>query len=134
AARVAVLPWARVRTLTELHELMETADVFSSRVIVNIEDEFKDVLPPARVTALLSDYTFQSYALDVAISTPGWLYNDVDYHALQDYPALLQLFPQDMRRDPAELEQIQADCVKHARDKGFVYVGVTCQTYGAAEP
>ena len=134
AAGVAVLPWARVRTMIELHDLMETADVFSSRVIANIENEFETVLPPAKVAALLADYTLQSHALDAAISTVGWVYNAVDYSPLANYPVLLQLFPQDMKRDPAELEQIQADCVKHARERGFVHVGITAQTYGAAEP
>jgi hypothetical protein len=134
AANVEVLPWARCRTLSDCHDLLETADAFASKVILNIEDEFKDVLSPARVAAMLPDYTLQSNALDVAISTVGWVYNDVDYNPLGDYPVLLQIFPTDMRRDPAELETIQAQCVAHARDKGFTYVGVTIQAYGDAKP
>jgi hypothetical protein len=131
---VEVFPWKRCRTVADCHDLLELADLFASRVILNIEDEFKDVLPPSLVASLLRDYTLQASALDVGISTVGWVYNSVDYEPLGDYPVLLQLFAADMRRDPAELEQIQADCVAHARDKGFTYVGVTFQTYGDAEP
>ena len=133
-ANVEVLPWARCRTLADCHDLLETADVFASKCLLNIEDEFKDVLPPFRVAELLSDYTMQSRGLDVGISTVGWVYNSVDYLPLANYPALLQLFPTDMRLDPADLEEIQAQCVAHARDKGFTYVGVTIQAYGGAKP
>lgn len=136
AANVEVLPWARCRTLVECHELLETADMFASKCLLNIEDEFKDVLPPSRVAALLPDYTLQSKALDVGISTVGWLYGtdgggqaDVDYSSLTNYPFLLQVFWEDMKFDPALMEQKQADCVRHARlDKEITYVGVTFMT------
>lgn len=125
---VEVLPWARCRTLSDCHDLLETADLFASKVILNIEDEFKDVLPPSGVAALLPDYTMQSHALDVAISTVGWLYNAVDYRPLSDLPFLLQVFWEDMRFDPSLMESKQRDCVLHAREKGVTYVGVTFLT------
>lgn len=126
ALDVNVFPWARCRTADEVYALCDTADLVAFQVIVNVEDEFKDTLPPKAVATLLRDFD----ELEIAISMPAWAYNDVDYAPLAEYPMLLQLFPQDMRIDPSELEQKQRDCVTHARDKGFTYVGITCQTYG----
>lgn len=130
ALNVVVMPWKRCRTLTECWELLDRADMVSFHAILNIEDEFKDVLEPAQVAKLIIDFP----DLKVGISTVAWLFNDVDFSPLKSYPALLQIFPTDNGWDPDELEQRQADCVTHARDKGFTYVGATLQTYGGAKP
>jgi hypothetical protein len=114
-----------------LHRLLALAESLGSRrCILNIEDEFKADLPPSLVASRVAQYEIA----DVAISTVAWLYNDVDYRPLTHLPVLLQIFPQDNRWDPSELEQRQADCVRHAREKGFRYVGVTFQAYGGAQP
>lgn len=132
-----VFPWARCRTLQECYDFLAEADLVGFRAILNIEDEFERddqggpaPCPPVRVAELLLDFS------DVAVSfsTGGWLMNDVNYTPIAHRPVLLQVFPTDMRRDPAELPEITTDCVQHAHDKGFKHVGVTCQAYGAAEP
>lgn len=129
AIDVVVMPWARCRTIEDCYSLLDTADLVSFHAILNLEDELKDELTPARVSELIRDFD-----VEVGISTVGWLYNSVDYLPLAGYPVLLQLFPTDMRRDPADLEQIQAECVFHAHAKGFTYTGITAQTYGDAVP
>lgn len=127
-----VFPWARCYTLDDVSRLLELADDVAFRAILNVEDEFQNDVEPGMLAETIEAADVK---LDeVAISSVAWLYNDVDFSPLAEYPMLLQLFPTDMRRAPADLEQIQADCVAHARDKGFTYVGVTFQTYGAAEP
>jgi hypothetical protein len=132
APGVEVIPWRRCLTIEHCLGLLDTADLFGCpRVILNVENEFETVLPPAKVATLIENDPYEG---DVGISGVGWLPNDVDFTPLAIYPVLLQLFAQDMRRDPAELQQIQSDCVKHARDKGFVHCGVTFQTYGQAKP
>jgi len=129
---VDVFPWARCYTLDDCSRLLDLADDVAFRAILNIEDEFQTAVDPNDLAALLDD---SEVRLDeIGLSSVAWLYNDVDFSPLSAYPMLLQLFPTDMRRDPADLEQIQADCVVHARDKGFTYVGVTFQTYAGARP
>lgn len=130
ALEVDVFPWARCRTLVECWNLLDTADLVSFKAILNIEDEFESVCAPDKVAGVVADFP----ELDVGISSVAWLYNDVDFKPLAKLPMLLQIFPADNRWEPSELEAKQADCVKHARDHGFTYVGVTFQAYGAAEP
>lgn len=127
---VQIFPWARCRTVEECYRLCEIADSVGFQVLLNVEDEFQGGVSPTAVATILRDFP----DLQPAISTVGWVYNNVDYSPLAAVPALLQLFMQDMRRDPADLEQIQKDCCLHARERGFVYLGVTYQTYGAAKP
>lgn len=126
-----VMPWARCRTLQEVNALLALAKSVGFYAILNIENEFKDVLPPSVVAPRVAAYEAE---VACAISTVGWVYNDVDYSPLADTPFLLQLFASDMRREPRELEQIQKDCCGHARDKGIAYLGVTFQTYFPAQP
>ena len=127
---VVALPWARCRTLAEVEDLLDMADLVSFHCILNIEDEFKTVLEPWRIAPAIADVP----ELQVGISSVAWLYNDVDFRPLGKLPMLLQLFPADNRWMPDELPEKQADCVRHAREHGFTYVGVTLQTYGTAQP
>jgi len=137
ALSVQVFPWARCRTALELHVLLEQADLVGFRAIANIEDEFERdsaggpaPLPPTLVRKIIDGFP----QVAVSFSTGGWLQNDVVYTPITHRPVLLQVFPQDLKRDPADLPQITADCIQHAHDKGFRHVGVTCQAYGLAEP
>lgn len=127
---VKVFPWARCRTMTECYHLLAAADNVSFLAILNIENEFENVVSPQAVATLVHQFP----ELDVGISTLGWMYNDVDYRPLGHLPFLLQIFAQDMGREPDELQKIQGDCCTHARELGVTYVGVTYQTYGKAEP
>jgi hypothetical protein len=132
-AGVRVLPWKRCRTLAECAELLELAERVSVRGILNIEDEFERgagpgepaACPPNKVAELLAHFD-----VAVAFSTGGWLMNDVDYRPIGHRPVLLQMFPQDMHRDPSTLPQVTADCIANAHAHGFRHVGITCQTYG----
>jgi hypothetical protein len=133
ARAVQVIPWARCRTLAELEALLTEADLRGFRAIANIEDEFERdgdhgpaPMPPAKVREVIDDYP----DLAVSFSTGGWLMNDVDYAPIAHRPVLLQVFAQDLKRPPAELPKVTADCIAHAHDKGFKHVGVTCQAYG----
>ena len=127
---VVPIPWARCRTLVDLTSLMWEAEQVSFNVIANLEDELKDVLPPNKVAATFSMFD----QMNIALSCPGWLYNDINYGALGRLPVLLQIFPQDAHWSFDQLEGKQDDCVEHARAKGFTWVGVTYQTYGGALP
>lgn len=64
----------------------------------------------------------------------GWLPNSPVYDALNQYPALLQIFPADLGWKIEDIAVKTAGCVEHARDKGFTYAGVTYQTYAGAQP
>lgn len=130
AISLTVIPWARCYTIEQIDRLLSIASDVSFQAIVNVEDEFKSTLSPDDVAKRIAFYD----DVDSAISTPAWLYNDVDYRALSQTPFLLQLFASDMRREPRELEQIQKDCCLHAREKGIENVGVTFQTYFPAQP
>lgn len=127
---VKVFPWKRCLTMTDCYELLTVADSVGFMAILNIENEFQTVVSPKAVATLVRQFP----ELQVGISTVGWLYDDTDFAPLGDLPFLLQLFAQDMRRNPDELEQIQKDCCTHARDLGVTYAGVTYQTYGLAKP
>lgn len=130
AIGVDVFPWARCRTLAECYDLLDQADLVGFRALLNLEDELETVCPPAKVAEILADFP----ELEVGISSVAWLYNDVDFTPFASLPVLLQIFPQDNRWEPAEIELRQQECVKHARAKGFTYVGVTVQAYGGAKP
>jgi hypothetical protein len=134
AADVETFPWKRCRTLGECRELLELGSSYAAKAILNIEDEFKDVCAPAKVAELVFEYSIHDAAFDVGISTVGWLYNDCTFLPLSNLPVLLQVFAADNKWAPAELQKRQAECVTHARDKGFTYVGVTYQTYAGAKP
>jgi len=137
ALGVRLIPWARCRTLQECYDLLDDADLVGFRAILNIEDEFERgpggtpaPCPPDKVREVMDDFP----NVAVSFSTGAWLMNDVVYTPIAHRPVLLQLFPTDMKRDPSELPQIELDCRKHARDKGFRYIAITCQTYAGAQP
>jgi hypothetical protein len=126
---VTVYPWARCRNPQGLRDLLQLAWDNGVQPIPNLETELEGTLPPALVGEICAQYP----AVDVVgWSCMGWLQNSPDFSPMTHRPVLLQLFATDMRRDPAELPQIQKDCVLHARHKGFKNVGVTYQTYGDA--
>lgn len=135
AAGVRCMPWGRLGVpdagetrddcLRVLEDLYEVCESWDTTCIPNVEDEFKEILPPAELAPYIDGRV-------EGLSTVAWLYNDPDFSSLTGLPVLLQLFATDMRIDPTSLEQTQRACVRHARAKGFTYVGVTFQTYGAA--
>lgn len=139
---IEVMPWIRLAhvelgddeaTVEErLNLLVQTASQWGCDTILpNYENEAGTISP--HTVRFLLDKT--GWRGDTGWSTQGWLPNDVDYSPINDDPVLLQMFPADMRFDPAEMKQKIEDCVWHARvQKGFTYVGITEQTYGNALP
>lgn len=128
---VTVYPWQRCFNELALRHLMQLAVENGVQPLPNLEKELEGEMPPTKVERICLEYAVAV----VGWSVLGWLPNDVDMSPMgQAAPVLLQLFPQDMRRDPSELEKIQRDSVVHARDLGCKNVGVTYQTYGEATP
>lgn len=136
ALHVDVFPWRRCLTLDECRDLLELADRVSFRAILNVENEFETVVPPAKLGPLIDSFVGggNGNLYEVGISTVGWVYSDPEFEALAAYPALLQIFATDLKRSPDELPTLIPECVAHARRKGFVHVGVTLQTYADADP
>ena len=58
----------------------------------------------------------------------------MDWSPLTADPVLLQIFPKDNGWEVWEIAEKLGDCVGHARNEGFTYVGVTYQTYDQAQP
>jgi hypothetical protein len=129
---VLCMPWARVYDPDEVFALLYQAEQVGFHCLLNIENEFQTDLPPMTVRDLIDEFS----ALQVGISTVGWVYNDIDLECLADVPFLLQIFPTEFRPPwPVdEIPQKETDCIRHARELGAVYVGTTIQTYGGAEP
>lgn len=121
------IPWRRCWNPEGLIELLDVADLFDTAYCIpNIESEFEDTLPPALVADIIENH---HYIGAPAFSSLGWLQNSPDFSPLTSYPFLLQVFWEDMRFDPALMQQKQRDCVYHARDDhGITYVGVTYMT------
>jgi hypothetical protein len=130
AAGLEVVPWRRCWDTIGLASLLEIAAARGWYAIANLEKELEGALPAEVAGPMIARYP----ELEVAISTEGWLYENVSWRAFAGCPVLLQLFPADMHRDPDELPDIQVDCVRRARDFGFRNVGVTYQTYHGADP
>jgi len=123
--------WEHVKQRLAL--LVLTAQSWGENTIIpNYENEAETFSP-----SLLTDHLYgvMDWDGDTGWSTQAWLPNDVDYtpFRVQD-PALLQIFPKDLRWEPWQIQSKMGDCVWHAREKGFRYVGVTYQTYGEAVP
>jgi hypothetical protein len=128
---VSVYPWERCHDESYLRHLLELAEIHAVQPLPNLEQELDDgTLPAARVGKVCAEYPVTV----VGWSLVAWLYADVDFLPLTDRPALLQVFPADNRWTPEELPAKQRDCIRHARRKGFLHVGVTHQTYAGAEP
>lgn len=122
-----IVPWARVRSASDVYALILAArQLRSVGLIVNLEDEAKDVLPPRRVRDILLETGYEGA---VAISTLGWVYNSgpggVDWRPLGEYPVLLQMFTGEV---PALKGQL-SECIKHAFDEGFKVAKPTWQAY-----
>jgi hypothetical protein len=140
AMNIKVIPWRRLahegdnfETIKDhLNLLVSTAQAWGSDTILpNYEDEAK-TYPPAQVAEHL--YGYVDWDGLTGWSLTGWLFNAVDWTPIAHDPALLQIFPADLQWPVDEIAQKQGDCVEHARDKGFTYVGVTYQTYAGAQP
>lgn len=138
---VRTIPWVRLAHVDQgetwehvkqrLALLVSTALVWNESIILpNYEDE-ADTFPPS----LLADHLYGVMDWDgqTGWSTLAWLQNNPDYTPLTERgdSALLQIFPEDNRWEPWQIESKMGDCVAHARDKGFTYVGVTYQTNDA---
>jgi hypothetical protein len=139
---VKVFPWVRLAHVNHgdtfenvkerLSLLVLTAQVWGvDTIIPNYENE-ADTFSPAEVQNHLRNVL--DWDGDTGWSTQAWLPNAPDFLPMANDSVLLQVFPTDNRWTVDEIEQRQGDCVAHARDKGFTYVGVTYQTYGSATP
>jgi hypothetical protein len=138
---IKVIPWIRLANQDDsativqekLHRLVEAARAWKTDTILpNYENE-ADRIAPVEIEFMLKKTGWDG---NTGFSMQGWLPNDPDYSPLAKYPVLLQIFPSDTRwpKDYGTIKQKMADCVKHARDKGFTYVGVTYQTYDGGSP
>jgi hypothetical protein len=130
-ADVHVLPKARCYSVGIVDRLVQAARAWGSLgIIVNLEIEAKDSMPPARVRGVLDALAWDG---EVGVSTEAHLY---DYPLVEwvpltgpKYTALLQMYPEDARQDPANIPAWTAQCVRHARASGYTYVGVTYQCW-----
>lgn len=140
ALGVPVFPWGRVghpesETRRDAEDFLGNL-VFighqwgSEWILPNLEKEAESIAPPGFCAEVLRGLGFPGH---VGWSTQAWLPNSVDFSPIAHDPVLLQIFPEDNRWTPEEIPQKMTDCLRHARDKGFVYAGVTYQTY-RAEP
>jgi hypothetical protein len=112
--------------------LMSTTIAWGGDTILpNYEDE-ANVFVPEMVADWL--YGFADWDGKTGWSTQAWLPNTPNFAALKQDPVLLQIFPKDNNWEPWQIPAKMGDCVSHAREKGFTYVGVTYQTYGEAVP
>ena len=142
ALDIKVIPWARLaNTLqgdtlalikSKLALLILTANTWDDDTILpNYENEAEKI-PPGMVGDILYDELGWNGL--TGWSTNGWLGSDLDFSPLSADPALLQIFPTDLRWNISDIPQKMGDCVYHARELGFNYVGVTYQTYDNARP
>lgn len=138
---VRVIPWVRLchpnhgedfETIKQrLNLLMTTAVQWGDPIILpNYEVEASTYQPYKVADYLYNDLNWKG---DTGWSTLAWLQNDLDWLPLARDPALLQIFQKDAGWPPDEIQDKQDDCVYHARDLGFTYVGVTFQTYADAQ-
>jgi hypothetical protein len=131
ALGVQVIPKARCYSVGIVDRLVLAAREWGSLgIIVNLEIEAKDSMPPSRVRGVLDDLAWDG---EVGVSTEAHLY---DYPLVEwvpltgpKYTALLQIYPEDGRVHPENVPQWQATQVRHARASGYTYVGVTYQCW-----
>lgn len=139
---VRVLPWARLAhvelgqtlddVISKLELLVDTAYEWGSDWILPNYEKECETIPPADVADALKQ---TGWDRETAWSTESWLPNSVDFSPIYDDPVLLQIFPEAMQGvDPPVSKETIGQYIRHARDKGFTYVGVTLQTYQQAEP
>lgn len=116
------IPWKRVRSAADVVSLFDEAEEAKApAVLVNLEVEAKDVLPPKAVRAISDAHSFTG---ERGLSMEGWLYNAVDWRPLGDWPFLLQAF--DAYRDKI------SDLIFHAHELGVRTAFPTLQAYGVA--
>jgi hypothetical protein len=139
---IRAFPWVRLAHVNKgdtyedaklkLSLLVTTAHSWGENIIIpNYEDECSSISPRSLADWL---YGFLNWKGETGWSTLAWLNNDVDFRPIARDSALLQIFPTDARWPINEIGKKMGDCVWHARDKGFTYVGVTYQTYAGAQP
>ena len=143
ALDIKVIPWVRLAHVKQgdtvenvkhkLKLLVDTAAVWQTDwILPNYEDE-AETFPPNFVKLSLDETGWKG---NTGWSTLAWLPNGVDYTAMRNDPVLLQIFPTDLRwpKDYATIKAKMGDCIYHASQGGFQYVGVTYQTYDNATP
>jgi hypothetical protein len=139
AHNIKIIPWIRLCNINagdnwatikdRLSLLRDVALLWGSDTILpNYENE-SDMYQPHLLHAWL--YDFLGWQGFTGWSTQAWLPNDTNYRLFCEHgdSVLLQIFPEDLRWDPADIPEKLGDCVAHAREKGFTYVGVTYQSY-----
>jgi hypothetical protein len=125
---VLVMPWARCRNALDVINLCNVGKAWGCvSIVVNLEDEAKDVLPPSKVSELLEAHWGPS---QVGISTVVWLYNSVNWTPLALDVIMLQYFPAEVPFYKGKL----SDCVWHARQMGVELLHYTYGTYWGADP
>lgn len=140
---IKVIPWVRLAHVAwgegldhireQLQLLVTTARIWNTDwILPNYEDE-ASTFAPSIVKKELDDTGWQG---NTGWSVQGWVPNDVDYSPMGNDPALLQIFPTDLRwpKDYATIKAKMGDCIYHAREGGFTYISVTYQTYDNATP
>jgi hypothetical protein len=119
--------------LANLMKLVNAANAWNGKIILPNYERECETIRPDTVARLLKQTGWDK---DTGWSTLAWLQNDVDFTPIAHDPVLLQIFPADTHwpLDYGIIKQKMGDCVWHARQKGFTYVGVTYQTYAGATP
>lgn len=128
--------WAHCRTLPQLEALLNRSREKARPVVgLNIENELASILPPAVIVQAVTQSGYLGQATTVLL---GWVQNGVDCRPIGDWPALLEIFPQDA---PAlwPADEKVADCLSHARTLGLKYPIPVYGTYpddvlGEAKP
>jgi hypothetical protein len=137
---IVAMPWLRLARSPDdgetvikdnLRTLVETARSWNVNFILPNYEKEAEWCEPNTVAALLKGTGWKG---NTGWSMQGWLPNDVDYSPINDDPVLLQIFPEDLKWDVDDIPSKMSDCVYHARvDHGFMYCGVTYQSYRDAE-
>ena len=117
-AQVEVFPWCYIWNLYDLDRLIAIADQWGTKPVVNVEKQLDEgVFTTQQIADKLGNR-------DAAFSTECWLYGNVDWSPISQWPVMLQIFPLEVP-SAAHWE----DCKIHAHDCGFECVMYTFGTY-----
>lgn len=139
---LTVYPWGRLHREDSQMIICQTAKLWKTRPLLNIEDEAKQPGYPGsqpwgqpKVVAAQIKALFPK--IQPILSIPGWPYwGGTDWRPLADFPALLQILWEDMRINPVtkeEIARVQRDCEYMAK-KVFKRVGVSYQSFHDSSP
>lgn len=132
---IEVFPWIRLANDKDtvfqfeqhIRHLVNIGRIWKSKWILPNYEKEAERFAPSLARSILNDTDWEGLT---GWSTLGWLLNDVDYSPICNDPALLQIFPEDMKFPPEMVDEKVSDCVYNARvNHGFTYVGVTYQSY-----